>query len=96
MAAENILRRTSPQILNLVPSNSKDCGLEGVGSRPKDCPNNPWKKPENHRPNICGGCPADENLWQVAKEPLPAKYIELKQKIRKFPSQGEVFSEQSS
>ncbi|OGH15067.1 MAG: hypothetical protein A3H50_02180 [Candidatus Levybacteria bacterium RIFCSPLOWO2_02_FULL_37_10] len=55
------------------------CGLEGVGERPVDCPNNPWRYPENHRPAICQKCPGDQEIWKVAKEPLPLVHIRTKQ-----------------
>lgn len=58
---------------------SDACGLEGVGERPVDCPNNPWRHPENHRPRICQQCPSDPNIWKIAKQPLPLIYLRIKQ-----------------
>lgn len=58
---------------------SNACGLEGVEGRPSDCPNNPMKHPENHRPQICSGCLDNPELWKVAEMPLNKKYIRIKQ-----------------
>lgn len=58
---------------------SNVCGLEGVGERPMDCPNNPWRHPENHRPRVCQQCPGDPEIWQVAKLPLSATLLKTKQ-----------------
>lgn len=66
-----------------IDKGSDTCGFEGVGTRPLDCPNNPWRHPENHRPRICQQCPGDPDIWQVAKEKLPANYIGLKQIARR-------------
>ncbi len=63
------------------------CGLEEVGTRPKICPNNPWREEskENYRPRICQTCPGDEKIWQTALEPLPQVYIIFKQGGRTVP-----------
>ncbi|OGH37652.1 MAG: hypothetical protein A3B44_00065 [Candidatus Levybacteria bacterium RIFCSPLOWO2_01_FULL_38_21] len=58
---------------------SDACGLEGVRERPMDCPNNPWRHPENHRPGICRQCPGNSEIWKVAKGPLPPIHIQTKQ-----------------
>ncbi len=57
------------------------CGLEGVGTRPEICPNNPWREEtkDNHRPRVCGECPTNENVWQIALDVLPVEYILFKQ-----------------
>ncbi|MCL5113649.1 MAG: hypothetical protein M1372_00565 [Patescibacteria group bacterium] len=62
-----------------IDSSSDSCGFEGMGTRPLDCPNNPWRYPENHRPAICAQCPGNPNIWRAASEPLPLVYIGTKQ-----------------
>ncbi len=84
---ENLSNRLP--LINL--SGSDDCGLEGVATpvknrlgetilveRPKDCPNNPWRYPGNHRPRLCQQCPSDPEIWKVAKNSLPSAYIAIK------------------
>jgi len=58
---------------------SDACGLEGVGERPVDCPNNPWRYPVNHRPRVCQQCPGNPEIWQVAKLPLSIIHLKTKQ-----------------
>ena len=53
----------------LDPKKLDDCPLEGIDGKPSDCPNNPLKHPENHRPQICSGCPDNPELWKVAEMP---------------------------
>lgn len=54
------------------------CGLEGVGGRPIDCKNNPWKYQYNHRPKLCFRCPGNKDIPKTAEQPLPPSYIEFK------------------
>lgn len=73
----NEKEKVSPPAIDSSVSNA--CGLEGVETRPQDCPNNPWRHPENHRPAVCAQCPGDPNIWQVAKDLLPLVHIRTKQ-----------------
>lgn len=61
------------------PATATSCGLEGVGGRPPDCKNNPWRYPKNHRPDLCRQCPADPEIAKVAKHSLPHVYVIFKQ-----------------
>lgn len=64
----------------LIEDSPKGCGLEGVGSRPEDCPNNPWRHPDNYRPSVCFQCPGNPEIWKVAdNKNFPSVYIQLKQ-----------------
>lgn len=58
-----------------ISEGSDVCGLEGVGERPVDCPNNPWRHPKNYRPRVCQQCPGDPEIWKVARSPLPIVYL---------------------
>lgn len=58
---------------------TKNCVLEGFADRPKDCPNNPVKYPDNYRPEICRQCPKNPEIWKTAREYLPSRYIFWKQ-----------------
>lgn len=65
---------------------SDACGFEGVEKRPIDCSNNPWRHPENYRPNVCLQCPGDSEIWKVAQMPLPLTHIIFKQTQQKRAS----------
>ena len=54
------------------------CGLEGVKGRPVDCKNNPWRYPDNHRPDLCRQCPTNKRIPKIAEEPLSPIYIDFK------------------
>ncbi len=60
-------------------ANSNDCILEGFADRPEDCPNNPFKYPDNYRPQICNQCSENPEIWKTAQLPLPSRYILFKQ-----------------
>ncbi len=65
-----------------IPGNfetNNSCGFEGVGKRPEDCRNNPWKYPENYRPDLCRQCPLNQEIPKAAESPLPIVYIQFKQ-----------------
>lgn len=64
---------------------SDACGLEGVGERPEDCPNNPRRYPDNYRPNVCLQCPGNSEIWKASQMPLPIKHIIYKQTKPKNP-----------
>lgn len=58
---------------------SNDCILETFAGRPKDCPNNPYKYPNNYRPKICMQCPLNPEIWKISLSSLPEQYILFKQ-----------------
>ena len=60
-------------------ANSNDCILEEFADRPKNCPNNPFKNPDNYRPGICEKCPKNPEIWKTAQFFLPKQYIFFKQ-----------------
>ena len=64
-----------------IVSSTNTCKFEGVDKRPKDCPNNPLKNPENHRPNVCADCPNNREIFKVAQQELPSIHIAGKQEM---------------
>lgn len=83
--SQNLLRLTEKFCFFMtekIPINLKgddSCGLEGIKGRPIDCKNNPWKYPENYRPNLCRQCPTSKNISKTAESPLSTVYIKFKQ-----------------
>jgi hypothetical protein len=55
------------------------CGFEGVGGRPTDCKNNPWRYPNNNRPEVCYKCIINPEITKISEIPLPSIYIRYKQ-----------------
>ncbi len=72
---ENFLAQLGNKPDQIPPS----CALEGIEERPNECPNNPWRHPDNHRPKICQQCPGDPEIWKVARSPLSPIHIKTKQ-----------------
>jgi len=62
---------------------NKKCGFEGIGGRPDDCKNNPWKYPENYRPELCRQCPSNPEFSAVAESYLSPVYTNFKQTKKK-------------
>lgn len=69
-----------PNGLNL--EGDRSCPMEGMGRRPppEECPNNPQINKTTYSPRICRQCfDGDDQVWEVAKQPLPLIYAEYKQ-----------------
>ena len=62
-----------------------DCGMEGIQGRAEQCPYNPWRNPDQEKPNMCLQCPGNPTVSHTNLK-LPEIYNKIRlSKLRDLP-----------